>query len=86
VVDFDIRGVETLGSVTSRPRFGKNQIEVFWVVTPCSVVVAYQRFGGPCCLHLQSEVIRKLHLGSICANFIKELDANKGMHEDMCNQ
>jgi hypothetical protein len=23
------------------------------VVTPCSVVVGYQRFGGPCCLHLQ---------------------------------
>jgi hypothetical protein len=28
------------------------QVEVFWVVTPCSVVVGYQRFGGPCCLHL----------------------------------
>jgi hypothetical protein len=27
------------------------QIEVFWVVTPCSVVVGYQRFRGPCCLH-----------------------------------
>jgi hypothetical protein len=24
------------------------QLEVFWVVTPCSVVVGYQRFGGPC--------------------------------------
>jgi len=28
------------------------QDEVFWVVTPCSVVVGYQRFGGPCCSHL----------------------------------
>jgi hypothetical protein len=28
----------------------------FWVVTPCSVVVRYQRFGGPFCLHLQGEV------------------------------
>jgi hypothetical protein len=28
------------------------QVEVFWVVTPCSVVVGYQRFRGPCCLHL----------------------------------
>jgi hypothetical protein len=28
-------------------------VEVFWVVTPCSVVVGYQRFGGPSCLHLQ---------------------------------
>jgi hypothetical protein len=31
------------------------QVDVFWVVTPSSVVVGYQRFGGPCCLHLQGE-------------------------------
>jgi hypothetical protein len=30
----------------------KMQVEVFWVVTSRSVVVGYQRFGGPCCLHL----------------------------------
>jgi hypothetical protein len=30
----------------------KIQVEVFWVVTPCSVVVGYQCFRGPCCLHL----------------------------------
>jgi len=30
----------------------KIQVEVFWVVTPCSVVVGYQRFGGLSCLHL----------------------------------
>jgi hypothetical protein len=29
--------------------------EVFWVVTPCSVVVAYQCFEGTYCLHLQDE-------------------------------
>jgi len=29
------------------------QAEVFWVVTPCNVVVAYQRFRGPCCLRIQ---------------------------------
>jgi hypothetical protein len=34
----------------------KFQAEVFWVVTPKSVVVGYQHFGGPCCLHLQCEV------------------------------
>jgi hypothetical protein len=28
------------------------QVEIFWVVVRCSVVVGYQRFGGPCCLHL----------------------------------
>jgi hypothetical protein len=27
--------------------FSKNiQIEVFWVVTPCSIAVGYNRFGG----------------------------------------
>jgi len=30
--------------------------EIFWAVKPCSVMVGYQRFGGPCCLHLQGEV------------------------------
>jgi len=30
----------------------KIQIEVFWLVMLCSVVVGYQHFGGPCCLHL----------------------------------
>jgi hypothetical protein len=33
----------------------KIQVEVLWVVTPCSDVVGYQRFEGPCCLHLQGE-------------------------------
>jgi hypothetical protein len=32
------------------------QMVVFWVVTPYSVVVGYQRFRGPCCLYLQDEV------------------------------
>jgi len=31
------------------------QVEIFWVIRPCSVVVGYQRFRGPCCLHLQGE-------------------------------
>jgi hypothetical protein len=31
------------------------EVEVFWFVTPCTVAVGYQRFGGPCCLHLYSE-------------------------------
>jgi len=26
----------------------KIQVEVFWVVTSCSVVVGYQRFRDPC--------------------------------------
>jgi hypothetical protein len=27
--------------------------EVFWILTPCSVLAGYQHFGGPCCLHLR---------------------------------
>jgi hypothetical protein len=34
----------------------KIQVDIFWVVTPCSVVVGYQPFGEPCCFHLQGEV------------------------------
>jgi len=26
-------------------------------VTPCSVLVEYQYFEGPCCLHIQGEVL-----------------------------
>jgi len=31
-----------------------NHVEVCWIVTPCSVVVGYQRSRGPCwlCVHL----------------------------------
>jgi len=28
------------------------KVGVNWVVTPCSIVVGYQRFRGPCSLHL----------------------------------
>jgi len=33
-----------------------NQVEVFCVILPCSVVVEYQHFGDLCCLLLQDEV------------------------------
>jgi len=29
------------------------QVDVFWVVTLCSVVVQYQHLGEPCCHPLQ---------------------------------
>jgi len=31
----------------------KIQIEVFWVVTLCSVAIVYQHFEEPCCPRLQ---------------------------------
>jgi len=36
----------------------KIQVEVLWAVTPCNIVVGYQRFEGPCCLLLQWTGIR----------------------------
>jgi hypothetical protein len=35
----------------------KIEVEFFWLVTLCNVVLGYQRFGGPCCLHLQGEEV-----------------------------
>jgi hypothetical protein len=40
-------------------RFGvfkvmKIQVEFFCVVTPCSVAVGYESFGGTFCFHLQA--------------------------------
>jgi hypothetical protein len=32
------------------------QVEVLWIVTPCSVVIGYPCFRGPCCLHLHGEM------------------------------
>jgi hypothetical protein len=32
------------------------QVEVFCVVTPCSVSEGYEHFEGSCCLHPQGEV------------------------------
>jgi hypothetical protein len=31
------------------------KMAVFWVVAPCSLVVVYQRFRVPCCLHHQGD-------------------------------
>jgi hypothetical protein len=36
----------------------KIQVDVVCVVTPCSVAVGYQRFGEPCCFHLQGEMLQ----------------------------
>jgi len=36
------------------------QVTVFWDITPCSVVVGYQCFRGPCCLQPQGEILQKM--------------------------
>jgi len=38
------------------------QVKVFWGVTPCTVVVGYQRFSGPCCLHLHGVTASQLRI------------------------
>jgi hypothetical protein len=35
------------------------QVEAFCVVTPSGVVLGYQRFKGPCCLHLQHGPLKR---------------------------
>jgi hypothetical protein len=34
----------------------KNQVEIFWIVMLCSVVVGHYCFGGLCGLHLQGKL------------------------------
>jgi len=36
------------------------QVAMLWVLTPCSDVVGYHRFGGSCCVHL--------HVVILCSN------------------
>jgi hypothetical protein len=49
-------------STFSKPKFANGpriltrrivilQVEIFWVVVPCIVIVGYHRFRHPCCLH-----------------------------------
>jgi len=49
----------------------KIHVEAFWVATSCSDVVAYQRFGGPYCFHLQvvtpcGDVVGHQRFGGSC--------------------
>jgi len=47
-------------------RRNEEQIEVFWIVTSCSVVVRYKRFGCPGYLHLQGEVASRMDPWNDC--------------------
>jgi len=43
----------------------KTEVEVLCIVTSCSVTVGYKSFGGPCCLHLQGQVIQKMEAATL---------------------
>jgi hypothetical protein len=45
----------------------KLEFMLLWVVALCSVVVRYQYFGEPYCLHLQDEIRgdRKVDIGRV---------------------
>jgi len=61
-----------MGAIGLRQSPDKRIAGIFWgrgwvcprsgleVVTPCSVAVGYQYFGGTCCLHLHGEVTGQL--------------------------
>jgi len=51
----------------------KIQVEVFWVMTSCSVVVGYRRFGGPCCPHHQGDV----NIFPIAIHFTLKMEARR---------
>jgi len=62
-----------------------------WVMTPYSVMVGYQRFGGPLCLYLQvvtlcSDVVWHQRFGEPCCHHLHPelywLDHLNGMKED----
>jgi hypothetical protein len=57
--DYEDRWMETDSGNLPQKWFTRSviQVEFFRVVTPCSVVVGYQYFGTPFCLHLQGEAI-----------------------------
>jgi len=40
------------------------EVTVFCVMIPYSNMVEYQRFGGPCCLHVQGDVTSPSTWGS----------------------
>jgi len=43
----------------------KAQVDVLWNVTPCSVVVGYQSYRDPCCLHLHPEELETVKCNSL---------------------
>jgi len=53
----------------------KTQVAVLGVVTPCSDVVEYQTFGGPCCLHFQGDL--KPYLYSLYSSLLDGCISNK---------
>jgi hypothetical protein len=53
---------------------GYQPTHLLWLVTLCSFAVGYQRFRGPCYLHLQGEVLVSYH-NTIRRHNLEDLDS-----------
>jgi hypothetical protein len=60
-------------------------VEVFWVVTPCSVAVGYRRFEGACCLKMEADLGFILHCRENLKSRIKLIsrDPNAGRNHNI---
>jgi hypothetical protein len=62
----------------------KFQVEVCWVLIPCSVVVGYQRFRGLCCLKMEASTGKVFSIFVACLSFTCppwEADSHSASHE-----
>jgi len=71
-----------------RSRFGvfiavKIQVVVFWVVTPYSHAVGYQRFGGPCFLHLQDDFTFFRNVGILPHHYMASQPKHRDLNRDI---
>jgi len=51
----------------------KISIVVFWVMTTCSLLGKYQRFGDNCCLHIRDQFITQAFISYLLTDLITYL-------------
>jgi hypothetical protein len=58
-------------------------VKIFWVLTPGSVMVGYQCFRGPRCLHFQGEA-RYAYSSKWIRRKVSDMPADQGGLIEMC--